>query len=83
MNEDEVRAYWDIPEHAHYMCDVLMRAHPGWTVRQLPPDRTFRTVTVWVARREDWPASEPPLFDANAGLLNVAMTMVDAGAVVT
>ena len=83
MTEEEVRAYWDVPEHARYMRDLLMRAHPGWTVRRLRPGRTFRSVPVWCARRASWAAGEPPLMSESAGLLNVAMTMVDTGAVVT
>lgn len=82
MDEEGVRAYWDIPANAQHMCDVLMTAHPGWTVRWLTADRTFESVSVWVARREEWPASEPPLFNTNAGLLNLDMTMADGGPVI-
>ncbi|MEU6778619.1 hypothetical protein ABZ912_05405 [Nonomuraea angiospora] len=81
MTEDEVRAYYDIPENAEYMCGLLARAHPGWQVRQLGSDRTFRSVPVWCARHESWPASHQSLIDENAGLLNLAMTMVDESAV--
>jgi hypothetical protein len=81
MTEAEVCAYYDIPENEQSMCDLLTRTHPGWTVRRLRPERTFRSVPVWSARRASWPASHPPLINENAGLLNVAMTMVDKGAV--
>jgi hypothetical protein len=80
MNEDEARAYYDIPEHAAAMCDLLMRAHQGWTVQRLGPGRTLHPVPVWCARHEAWPASHQPLIDENAGLLNLAMTMIDVGA---
>ncbi|MGW6505544.1 hypothetical protein [Nonomuraea angiospora] len=83
MTEDEVRAWYDIPEHAEYMCGLLARAHPGWHVRRLGPDRTFRSVPVWCARHESWRASHQSLIDENAGLLSMAMTMVDERAVGT
>lgn len=78
MNEEEIRAYYDIPENAQAMCRALMAAHPGWTVRRLGPDQTFTPVPVWVARHETWPASEPSLVYASAGLLNQAMTTTHA-----
>jgi hypothetical protein len=78
MTPEEVAAYYDIPENARSMCDLLMRAHPGWTVRRLGCDQTFTPVPVWVARHDTWPASEPSLVYTNAGLLNHAMTTTDA-----
>lgn len=66
-------AYYDDPVNVQAMCDLLMHAHPGWTVRRLGPERTFRSVPVWVARHKSWPASHPPLIETGAGLLNRAM----------
>jgi hypothetical protein len=83
MSEEETRAYYDDPENAQAMCDMLMKAHPGWRVRRLSPDRTFLSVPVWVARREDWPAHQPSRSNENAGMLNLTMTLIDKGAVVS
>ncbi|MFC4005811.1 hypothetical protein ACFOY2_01155 [Nonomuraea purpurea] len=81
MNEDEVRAYYDIPENAKAMCDLLMRTHSGWTVWRVRLDRTPCTEPVWCARHETWPANCPSLVDETAGMLNFAIIMVESGAV--
>ncbi|MGW0807952.1 hypothetical protein [Nonomuraea sp. NPDC002799] len=77
MTPSELAVYYDDPVNAEAMCRVLMTAHPGWAVQRLSPHRTFRSVPVWVARRESWPADQESLMNENAGLLNLAMTMVD------
>ncbi|MEV0616214.1 hypothetical protein AB0I81_23065 [Nonomuraea sp. NPDC050404] len=82
MNEAETRAYYDIPENAAAMCDMLMGAHPGWLVRRIPTARSFQSAPIWVARRVEWTANQSSLFNENAGVINLAMYQVDAGAVV-
>ncbi|TMR90369.1 hypothetical protein [Nonomuraea basaltis] len=77
---DYVIAYYDDPVNAQAMCTLLMGAHPGWTVWRLGTKHTFRSVPLWFARRDEWPASQPPLSNENAGLLNLAMYLTDAGA---
>lgn len=62
----EVLAYYDVPDNAKAMCDLLMRTYPGWTVRR-SADR------VWHARHESWPAERPDLVNHVAGLLNEAI----------
>jgi hypothetical protein len=69
MNEDETRAYYDIPANAEYMCDVLMRAHPDWTV--------WRDAGFWYAQRTTWAANRR-LLSENAGLLNQSMFITEA-----
>ncbi|SEH02252.1 hypothetical protein SAMN05444920_12539 [Nonomuraea solani] len=83
MTQEETRAYYDDPINERAMCDLLMDAHPGWVVWRLGRDRTLRPVPLWCARREGWCAAQAPLMDENAGQLNRAMAMVDAGAVAT
>ncbi|MEU6712365.1 hypothetical protein ABZ897_12875 [Nonomuraea sp. NPDC046802] len=83
MNRDEVRAYYDISENTQAMCDLLMRTHPGWIVQRLSTNRTLRSVPVWCARRASSPATQQALINENAGLLNMAMSMVDIEAVVS
>ncbi|MFG2076896.1 hypothetical protein [Nonomuraea maritima] len=61
MNQDETRAYYNIPEHAAHMCSVLMDAHPDWTV--------WRVDDLWHARYKTWPPNRS-ISDTNAGLLS-------------
>ncbi|MEV1245066.1 hypothetical protein [Nonomuraea sp. NPDC049750] len=71
MSPEEAVAFYDDPTHAQWMCDVLMRARPGWEV--------WRTDRIWQARRTDWPRMYPPLAIATAGLLNLIMWSIDEG----
>ncbi|MCK2214311.1 hypothetical protein MF672_010980 [Actinomadura sp. ATCC 31491] len=80
MTPAETITYYDDPDHAQSMIDLLMRAHPGWTVWRLGTDRTFRSTPQWYARREDWPAGVQSLSCENAGMLNLAMFQANAGA---
>lgn len=77
MDEDKTREYYDIPENSAAMCSALERAHPGWTVQRLGLDRAFRPVPVWCAWHASWPSDHKPLSQENAGLLNLAMYLVD------
>jgi hypothetical protein len=77
MTPEEVRAYYDNIDNAAAMCTLLMRAHPGWVVWR---ERGFWSAPMWCASRETW-HRRPPLMNENAGELNLAMFMADAGAV--
>jgi hypothetical protein len=81
VDEDETRGYYDIPEHAAAMCGLLERAHPGWTVRRLDLDRAD-PAPAWCAWHASWPSEHKPLAQENAGLLNLAMYLVDEQAVI-
>ncbi|MEV1167410.1 hypothetical protein [Nonomuraea sp. NPDC049784] len=66
MTEEETRAYWDIPENGQYMCDVLMRVHPDWTL--------WREEGVWHARYGTWPPHQR-ISERCAGLLNLTIRL--------
>ena len=70
MTPEEAVAFYDDPANAQYMCDVLMRARPGWEVWR-------RDDRIWQARRTDWPRMYPPLAIASAGMLNLVMWSID------
>lgn len=65
MNQDETADYYDDPDHADYMCDLLMRAFPTWVV--------WRQDRVWLARHRAWDRERQPIADRTAGLLQQAI----------
>ncbi|MFI6485245.1 hypothetical protein ACIBH1_45555 [Nonomuraea sp. NPDC050663] len=65
--QPETVAYYDDPDHAASMCQLLERAHPGWHVWR-DVDRS------WKARHETWAGDRKPLSSTIAGLLNQQLT---------
>lgn len=76
MTPEETRAYYNNHHNAAAMCSLLMRTHSGWLVWR---ERGFWSVPMWCASRKSW-RRRPPLMNENAGLLNHAIFLADAGA---
>lgn len=60
MTPEETAAYYDDTAHARYVCELLERTYPEWTV--------WREDRAWKAQRGD-----TVLKASSAGLLNQAL----------